>query len=346
MEGKHSVVMPNDEIDLVDLFRTIWKRKWLVLLVTFICIFFGALYAFLKTPIFEVKAYVSPPSIADIAAFNKGFLQANSSIDDFTTDKIYQIFLEKLVAETTKRKFYNQYFLPTISAKKKKNHQDYLYKTFFNLVSVKEITKTPLKYLVTIKGSNPSQTVLWSKQYLELARKSAVEDILLIRNAQYQQLAKSIKNEIDTNREIAKQERLARLVRLKEALTVAKAVGISHPSLSAINETTTDLSAFTSSTSYLQGVKALETEIENLRARSSDDAYINDLPRLKSAYKFYNALKIDPEGGMVFRLDGVIKKPDAPIAPNKMLIIQLSMILGLILGTGLVIVFPGKNKIS
>ncbi len=48
----------DDEIDLVQLFQILWKRKSLILIVTLICLLAGIGYAFLKKPIYEYTTAV------------------------------------------------------------------------------------------------------------------------------------------------------------------------------------------------------------------------------------------------------------------------------------------------
>ena len=47
-----------DEIDLKELFATIWKRKIFIVLFTFFVTLLAIIYAYNKTPIYEVKSYI------------------------------------------------------------------------------------------------------------------------------------------------------------------------------------------------------------------------------------------------------------------------------------------------
>jgi len=63
-----------DEIDLLELFKTIMKRKFVVIFSTLFITVASAIYAFTKTPMYEVKALV------EIASYNKKFLFTTSTI--------------------------------------------------------------------------------------------------------------------------------------------------------------------------------------------------------------------------------------------------------------------------
>ena len=58
-------IIQEDEIDLRELFKTIWKRKYFVIGFTFVISFISIVYALMKTPIYEVKAVVEIGSFKD-----------------------------------------------------------------------------------------------------------------------------------------------------------------------------------------------------------------------------------------------------------------------------------------
>lgn len=47
-----------DEIDLRELFNTLWKKRLFILVVTFMVTIFAGIYAYSKTPIYEVKSII------------------------------------------------------------------------------------------------------------------------------------------------------------------------------------------------------------------------------------------------------------------------------------------------
>ena len=49
-----------DEIDLVELFRALWRQKLLIIGVTLIVAVIAAAYAFLATPYYETRTYLRP----------------------------------------------------------------------------------------------------------------------------------------------------------------------------------------------------------------------------------------------------------------------------------------------
>ncbi|MFW6128766.1 MAG: Wzz/FepE/Etk N-terminal domain-containing protein [Candidatus Aminicenantaceae bacterium] len=49
-----------DEINLMEYLEVIWKRKWLIIIPTFILVVLAGVYSFLKTPVWEVASLIQP----------------------------------------------------------------------------------------------------------------------------------------------------------------------------------------------------------------------------------------------------------------------------------------------
>lgn len=55
--NKEEILIKNDEIDLVELFKTLWSYKIIIFLVTFLFVILGAVYVFvIATPKYEISA--------------------------------------------------------------------------------------------------------------------------------------------------------------------------------------------------------------------------------------------------------------------------------------------------
>ncbi|WP_454913468.1 Wzz/FepE/Etk N-terminal domain-containing protein [Stutzerimonas chloritidismutans] len=62
---------PNDEIDLVELFRALWRQKILIVGVTLLVTLLAALYAFLATPYFQARTYLRPVPQSNLDQLNE-----------------------------------------------------------------------------------------------------------------------------------------------------------------------------------------------------------------------------------------------------------------------------------
>ena len=61
----------NDEIDLVELFRSLWSQKLLIVLIAGVCTCTAGLYAFVATPVYQVQSVLRPASIKDLDELNR-----------------------------------------------------------------------------------------------------------------------------------------------------------------------------------------------------------------------------------------------------------------------------------
>ncbi len=74
---------PNDEIDLVELFRALWRQKVLIVGITLLVTALAACYAFLATPYFETRTYLR--------------LVPQSNLDQLNETGIYKLTPEEAI---------------------------------------------------------------------------------------------------------------------------------------------------------------------------------------------------------------------------------------------------------
>lgn len=70
-------VVRDDEIDLIELLRQLWKGRLMIMLITTCCVAVATTYALLATPSFTARALLSPGSLANFGVLAQG-LQARS----------------------------------------------------------------------------------------------------------------------------------------------------------------------------------------------------------------------------------------------------------------------------
>lgn len=119
----------SDEIDLLEILRTIWQEKLLVVATTVVVLLVAASYAFMSRPIYESKFYISPPTVNDIANLNYGRTQ-ESGLRPYTVDDVYRVFLRNLQSESQLRKFFEQVYVPSLGDKASEMPTAALYNRF------------------------------------------------------------------------------------------------------------------------------------------------------------------------------------------------------------------------
>ena len=104
----------DDEIDLIELVRGLWAQKKLILGVTLLITAGAGLYAFLSKPVYEAKLFIMPPTQNGIAELNYG-RGKSSELDIYSIGYVYEVFARNLQAESLRRKFFNEVYLPSLS---------------------------------------------------------------------------------------------------------------------------------------------------------------------------------------------------------------------------------------
>jgi chain length determinant protein (polysaccharide antigen chain regulator) len=331
MQNDRVEVRGSDEIDLIELVRGLWAQKWLIISVTLLVTIGAAAYAFLSKPVYEAKLFIMPPTQNGIAELNYG-RGKSTELDTYSIQHVYDVFARNLQAESTRQKFFNEIYLPSLDESQRKGALDRVYERFSRELVVKGPGKdTPDRFSVTVQGGNPVRATEWAKAYVERASEAAESELIKNVTTEASVRARNIEQRIVSLRETAQRLREDRIQQLREALKIAEAIGLTTPTInsSAAVDITVDTG---SKMDYQRGSKALAAEVNALESRASDDAFISDLRMLQMRYNFYRKLNIDPERISVYRQDGVVEVPESPIKPRKSLILLLGIIVGGLLG--------------
>ncbi len=339
----------NNQVDLVELIQKMWIEKWLIIRITVAVTLTAAAYVFLTPSVYRAQTAVIPPSVGDIAGFNmaRNILNssnivensgpegtASASYKEFTTKDVYSIFTRNLQSDQSKRQFYRDVYLPSLSEEEKKAPQDALYQDFLRQFYITAPATTQSdRFLISVEGGDPAQAADWVGRYIQDVGKRSLQEMLGNTQSEIQVQGHNLMQQIESIRYSAKVRREDRLMRLKEALKISQAIGLENPPMIS-GQMNNQLSAIMDgSLTYMRGAKALKAEIDALTQRASDDPFVPELRRLQEQHALYASLRVQPERVAVYRLDGTIEIPDEPIKPKKLLIVILAVLLGLILGS-------------
>lgn len=329
----------DDGIDLLALIPVLWRQKWFILFTTLLCTVVGFGFIWFAKPVYEAKAYIYPPTVGDIAAFNYGkSIKKNEFIHVFTVDDIYGIFTHNLFSQSMKQLFFKENVYPFLPGKKNKNQSyDALFDRFdFGLIIKPVPNRTPAEYIVTVRNGSSSTAAELTRRYISLVNERSVSDIMQIIQGQNNSLINDLKLKVGLLRKVAQKRRQDQLIRLQEDYNIANAIGLKDPFFS--QERDYSLQANSSVPRYLSGTKALKTQINILGSRKSDDPFSKELRDAQQELAFYKNININTQNAAVFRLDGSVKSSDRLVSPKKRVIMIASMMLGLLLGISLVII--------
>lgn len=345
MRNEHERLRSDGEIDLFELIGGVARQKILIVVTCLIVTGIAAAYALTATPIYESKVFVQPPTQNDITRLNYGRGE-RSELPVYTVKDVYGVFLRNLQSEALRRDFFREFFLPNVPAEQRAGSQDMLYRRFNEMLSLGAVSKeSPDRFFVMTTAPDPKQAVDWSLRYLEMAGERAKQEVIKDAHSDILMKANDLDQQISMPRESARKQREDRIAQLTEALSIARSVNIEKPPIIS-NSLSAEVSAgMDDSLTYMRGSKALEAEIETLRNRTSDDAFITNLRQRQEQLLLLRKFDIDASAIQVYRQDGGVESPDAPIKPKKLLIIVLGLMLGLVVGFMLATLFTVRDSL-
>ncbi|WP_447802205.1 LPS O-antigen chain length determinant protein WzzB [Pseudomonas serbica] len=332
MRNNRAEHRPNDEVDLIEIIQGLWLQKWLILTIVALFTLVGGVYAFLSQPVYEAKAFILPPTQKDIADLNYGRTN-ESELTPYSVKYVYDVFLRNLQAESLRRNFFREYYLPSLTEAERAGSRDGLYQRFSGDLSIRLADKiSPDRFLLVMQSNDPAKAEEWAKAYVEKARLLAVREMVENVNREAEVRARNLARQISTLRENGEQVREDLVTQLREALRIAEAVGLEKPPIISGNLSGEVSANMSGELTYIRGSKAIQAEIKNIEERKLDDPFIKNLRALQMKYSFYKDLSVSPDDVAVFRIDGPIDAPDKPVKPKKALVLVVAVLLGGVIG--------------
>ncbi|WP_297185818.1 Wzz/FepE/Etk N-terminal domain-containing protein [uncultured Porticoccus sp.] len=326
--------LDSDEIDLIELFQSLWQQKLLIIAFTVVATLAAAAFAFLSTPEYETKSGVLPPRLSDIGGYNLG--RSEAALDQFTVSDVYAVFKTNLLSGALKRTFFREIYLPAVPADEHSGAQDKLWEGFNKTLTIKppDIKNKPDFYEVTVAHESPVLAAEWVNLYIDMAAKKTERDMQENVLTEIAVRAQVLERQINALRLTAQKRREDRIVRLREALVVAEAIGFDDPQVVAGKiPADGDLTQFIDGNlMYMRGAKAIRAELAVLEKRGNDDPFISDLRDLENQLDFLKQIDVNPDDVSVFTLDSRAEVPETPVKPNKKMILILGIILGGMVG--------------
>lgn len=335
---------PSDEIDLRDLILTLWASRLLILVITLVVFAGATAYAFLSTPVYETQTQTLPPPASGLESYNtahqmsgpaaEGVSQKtriSDAIPALSPGDAYQLFLRHASSVSLRQEFFQGHYLPyasdseTLSAAA----QSSLWRQFNNALTITLPRRAEDNNLMsmTLQGEHPQLIADWLNTYLAMAIARTQAEFAENLVSAVNQRRSSLEEQAATLRAGKKKERDHEIARLEEALALAESIGLEEPP-SAGNLIT----SYSGDTTYMRGSRALRSELELLRARQSDDPFIEELPSIFKRLELLKNIDLSPDHITVATIDEPARIPQQPIKPRKALILALGLVLGGMLG--------------
>ena len=330
----------DDEINLIDLWKTLMKR-WKIIAITTIAISSIALaYALLAPKEYKTEVIFSPPTLGDIQVFSQ------YGSDVINTESVYSTFQQELRSRYLLRQFFDQQEL--FSVLTGDNSSLSPEQVFVSFIEDKVGASKPTK-----KNNNVAFSLTWddAKEASRLTNEYARLAMQTTANRLAQDLRKTLKTrahiltiKIASALQDAEQSRKDRIEVLTEAKKIAETLNIkdSPDFLSALEEPASvqasenpaaRLSANSAKPLYYRGSNALHEEVQAIQSRSS--ALL--APKLRQFEQELHLLQkfltnLSPDRLQVAHIDQAAYPPEKPEKPKKKLIVIIGVILGGMLG--------------
>lgn len=342
-QGAYPVYMPKaeDEIDLFELLGTLWKKKWVILFVTLLTTGLAAIYAFTAKEQWTAKTYIQAPRIAELGSYLK-FRQAyarilNQPLDTSTlanglfSDLI--LLAESPDTKTTflaRSEYYKKETAGLSSEVDKKLWLDKQVNSALTITPPDE-KKNVSYYTVQASADSASAAYQLLQEYLNNVNNQAVTLNLDEFDQNINTLLVSLKKEINDIDFQKKAEKLDQIAYIQRDLTTAEQAGITDYRASK-----NGFDNAQSSYKFLLGEKLLSAELK--ATKDAPIIYPFRFYEIKRQIEELEGILRDNIQAQAFRYQMIPAEPLKKDKPKKALILVISVLLGGMLGSAVVLV--------
>ncbi len=331
----------DDEINLLDLWRILLRRKGIILIVAGLVVAAGFAYVLLAAPVYKAESFLLPPTEKNVQALNVQVLNQQVldkqvfNVQLYTPEKVYNMFIQHLKSRALRRRYFDTHKLidSMVPDHNSGTPVEQIFENFNKELSVSRVKKDKSFVQVAFEGANAKLAAKWVNGFVSQANAATVNTLVQNVTGQLESRKRTLREQIAAKRKSAGLIRMDRLAKLEEAIHIAEKLGLkgngilslmAGKSTVALNQTNIPL--------YMSGSRALRAEAESLRARKNNDPFIQGLRGLQEKLDALKSVHIDPSRISAMRVDQPAFIPNHRIKPKRKLIILLALFGGLMLG--------------
>lgn len=319
--------LDKDEIDLSELWQKLVAGKWMIAATTAVATLTAVAYTQWVTPTYKASTYLLPPLVQDIQELNQKELNQK----EYSAGVVFSRYLENVQSRKWRQIFFDQQALLAFYAQGQSQFDAFevFEKNFNQKLIVEKPAKTDTKPYTELsfelKEKNPALSAEYLNAFVAFVEQQTKAELLAEVEFEISNQTKLINEQIASKKELAEQRRNDRIKQLEESLIIAQQLGIEQQTqlLQSDNKLYMD---------YNRGARAIKAELSVLKARESDEPFIEGIRNLQERIAYLNNLVIHPENISVVRVDQVAEVPYQPLKPKTNLIIAVALVLGLMLG--------------
>lgn len=330
-QDAYPVYMPkaDDEIDLFELVATLWKKKGIIALVTFLTTALAAGYAFTAKEQWTSEAIVTLPSAATVSNLYAGYRLLDqgenvTSISDIQ-NTVFKRFLDDSASYDNLARYLagTDYFKEHTAGKTEKERMQVL-DSWIKQVSIQPVDKNVAdKIRIALPADNSSQAQKLLSQYLMRSSQQTVQQSYADLAQQIKAQQASLTDAMSASRTVAEVKRQTEIADIESALLIAEKAEISKPEISAGME-------LKPNNLFLLGRSALLAMLQGMKKQPlvMGDKYYEQQTSLFSLEKY----KANSDKVSAFSYLKTAAEPVTKDKPKKALILVLGALLGGMLG--------------
>jgi len=350
----------DETINLYEVWITLWKRKWLVIVLTVVAALGSIVYALQLPRVYKAEALLHPLKGEHFQSINLRKIN-QSPIQSFgiktgsalKSEDIFNKFKQNLISRSIQKKFIQQYGLMEIlsSGRTSETRDKEIYDKFAELIILGNVNGATS---LSIELHDAEIAAQWVNDLIEFVDKETISMLIEDFQNSIASYVREIEYSIASKRLMAAQRREDQIIRYTEHAQIAKKLGmigrvdatniIQNTQMNA--DVSTGIRRQSSATTplYYLGYEALMTEIGILRKRSSDDPFITGLRDLQEQLTLLRSIKINEKKMSALYIDQAAYPPKSPIKPKRKVIVSVATVAGLFLGIFLAFFIESVNN--
>lgn len=319
---RNNVSEGDDELDLLDLILQLWQGRWIIVVAIVIAVAAGTTWIAVAKKYWVSTAIITQPDAGEVSYFSGILNRLYPQTDSFTQENRAQDATQ--VASLQKELFSN--FSTSVDMLKGPTPQ----RSYALDISTSRLDKTQAYPLsITLKADTGAEAQSKLIAYLRTLNDELVKGYIADIKSNIAIKIQELNQALETQKKIAIELNQQHLEVIKQALRIAETSNITDSQLSSVANLTDE-------TMYLLGSKALTAMIrhDSTKPLIMNKKYYD----IQSQLMALSQLKPQLEELQTFSF---IKQPDLPSSPvgkNKMLILVLSVLLGGVVGSVVVLI--------
>ena len=344
----------DDEIDLIELFRTLWKQKAKIALVTAVTTLAAGIYAFTAEEVWTSKAVFDAPKLEEIDSYyeftqqlrrtlQKPTIGAITLIPDQITKEVFTEFQKQTNSIDLRREFWSQsdYYHDLVKdIKLEKDKEKKLDDLIEKNITVVPIDEQKIKFPSVSLSVNDATT---AKELLIQYVDKLNAKVWRSKSVEIKTILKEEVAELENEKKLlefrAETDRKRAIEIIGKAKNVAEKANIKELNLTAMQG---NANVNSGDMLFFLGTKALDAQIDNLVNKP-----VTMPTRYYEVERMLTELKNLPEFKVDIKSYRYLQAPSEPLTrnePKRVLVLVLGVIAGLIIGVIYILVLSIFNK--